>query len=100
MSIIQKIKKSLLGEKPDFKSLIANGAVVIDVRTPQEFQGGHFEKSKNIPLSTINQKINTLKGKEVILVCRSGMRAAQARGILMNQGIKAHNAGAWQNLYR
>lgn len=100
MSIIKNIKKSLFGERPDFKSLIANGAMVIDVRTPQEFKGGHFKGSKNIPLPTINQQINKLKNKEVILVCRSGMRAAQARGILKSQGIIAHNAGAWQNLYR
>lgn len=90
--------KSIFGEKTDYKQLIENGAIVIDVRTKEEFNNGHFKNSKNIPLDSLGGKVEKLKGKEVILVCRSGARAGRAKGILQSHGITAYNAGAWQNL--
>lgn len=86
------------GPKVDYSERIANGAVVVDVRSPQEFSMGHFKGSKNIPLQTFASKVKSLKGKEVVVVCRSGARASQAKGILERNGIVAHNAGSWQNL--
>lgn len=82
----------------DYTEKIKNGALVIDVRSPGEFNGGHVKGSTNIPLQNIANSLNKLKGKEVILVCRSGARAGQAKGILQNAGITAYNAGAWQNI--
>ena len=58
--------------------LIEDGAVVIDVRSPQEFQSGHAKGSKNIPLQNLNGKVNQLKGKEVIIVC---LRKPQLAGV-------------------
>ena len=93
------VMKSLFGgTKTDYSELIKNGAVVVDVRTPQEFKSGNYKGSKNIPLSSISNSIKQLTGKEVILVCRSGGRAASAKSTLTRNGITAHNAGAWQNL--
>ena len=86
------------GTKVDYSALIKDGAVVVDVRTPQEFKSGHIKGSKNIPLQKIGNSISKLKDKEVILVCRSGGRAASAKSTLRQHGITAHNAGAWQNL--
>ena len=40
--------KNLFGPKADFKALVEAGAIIIDVRTPQEFDGGHIKTSKNI----------------------------------------------------
>jgi phage shock protein E len=94
------IFSKLFGQKADYKQLMANGAIVVDVRSPQEFKSGHFKGSKNIPLGSLPSKVKALNGKEVILVCRSGGRAGSAKSILSNHGIKAHNAGAWQNLQR
>jgi rhodanese-related sulfurtransferase len=92
------IKDLFKGNSTDYAELINNGAVVVDVRTPQEFKSGNYKGSKNIPLATISNSIKQLSGKEVILVCRSGGRAASAKSTLMRGGITAHNAGAWQNL--
>ncbi|MFT6499925.1 MAG: rhodanese-related sulfurtransferase [Crocinitomicaceae bacterium] len=92
------IKNLLKGNSTDYAELINNGAVVVDVRTPQEFKAGNYKGSKNIPLSTISNSIKKLSGKEVILVCKSGGRAASAKSTLIRSGITAHNAGAWQNL--
>ncbi|MDA9275188.1 rhodanese-like domain-containing protein [Crocinitomicaceae bacterium] len=98
MSVGSIIKNLFGGNKADYTELIKNGVVVIDVRTPQEFKVGHFKGSKNIPLITIRNAVKQLADKEVILVCKSGGRAANARAILAKSGITAHNAGAWQNL--
>ena len=46
-------------ESIDFKALINEGAIIIDVRSHQEFQSGHVRKSKNIPLNELNMKYKT-----------------------------------------
>ena len=46
------------GKSESIKEFIDKGAVIIDVRTPGEFQGGYIKGSKNIPLNVISSKIN------------------------------------------
>lgn len=96
--MITQLKEKLFGPKADYNELMKNGAVVIDVRTPQEFRHGHFSRSKNIPLNSLPHKVQTLMGKEVILVCKSGARAAQASNFLKQNGITSYNAGPWTSL--
>jgi len=82
------------------KELIANGAVIVDVRTPAEFSSGHIKNSINIPLQTISQKISTIKQKKkpVIAVCQSGGRSSMAVTALKQAGIEAYNGGGWSSL--
>lgn len=82
------------------QDFVAKGAVIIDVRTVGEFREGHIKGSKNIPLDTINGKLNDIKklDKPVIVCCRSGMRSAQAASILKSAGIEVINGGGWQSL--
>lgn len=90
-----------LGDKTnDIQELAAKGAVIIDVRSPGEFSGGHIKGAKNIPLDTIGSKINEIKklNKPVIACCASGMRSAQATSILKQNGIDAINGGGWNSL--
>lgn len=73
-------------------------AVIIDVRTPEEFMGGHVAGSKNIPLMEIPQRIEELRamGGEIILCCASGNRSGQATYFLQNEGFtNVHNGGSW-----
>jgi rhodanese-related sulfurtransferase len=88
------------GKSESVKEFIAKGAVIIDVRTPEEFQGGHIKGSKNITLNTISSKINDIKNlnKPVIACCASGMRSSQATSILKSNGIEAMNGGGWSSL--
>ena len=76
------------------------GAVVIDVRTAEEFQGGHVGGSKNIVLNSIPNQVAAIKAmnKKVIAVCRSGARSGQATSFLAQQGIDVINGGPWQNV--
>lgn len=94
--------KKLLGGGPkvDLGELINNGAVILDVRTPGEYAGGHIRGSVNVPLNTLPAYLPKLKkDKVVITCCASGMRSASARSMLMSNGFsQVHNAGSWFNL--
>ncbi len=96
MSFLSSLKNKLFGPNIDYTELMQNGALIVDVRSPQEFKSGHAKKSKNIPLNVLKSKTASLKGKEIILVCKSGGRAGMAKSILKKEGIIAHNLGPWQ----
>ena len=82
------------------REAMAEGAVIVDVRTPQEYNEGHIKNSLNIPVHQIEVRISTLKkkNKPVILCCKSGGRAGRAKAILQKNGIKAVNGGSWGGL--
>jgi rhodanese-related sulfurtransferase len=90
----------LVGKSENIKDFMDKGAIIIDVRTPQEFQSDHIKCSKNIPLNTIENQIESIKkmNKRVIACCASGMRSSQATSILKNNGIDAMNGGGWSSL--
>lgn len=71
--------------------------VVIDVRTPQEYAGGHIDGAINIDHSLIAQEIGkakVAKDDTVILYCRSGRRSEMALDTLKKMGYsKAQNFG-------
>lgn len=99
--MLQMIKNLLgLGPKVDFKELLLNGAVIIDVRSKGEFQGGHIKGSQNIPLDSLHNNLAKLKkDKPIITCCASGMRSASAKSILKSKGfIEVHNGGGWMSL--
>jgi rhodanese-related sulfurtransferase len=92
---------SLFGSKSkvDLGELIAQGAQIIDVRTPAEFQNGHIKKAVNIPLDKLPNSLKKIsKDKPVITCCASGMRSSSAKSILQKAGYNVHNGGAWTNL--
>lgn len=98
MGFFKTLRESVFGPRVDFNELRKEGAIVVDVRTSSEYNSGHCKGSINIPLASLNKKVDRLKNKTIILVCRSGMRAGQAKSILQKNGITAYNAGAWQNV--
>ncbi|MBE9608315.1 rhodanese-like domain-containing protein [Chitinilyticum piscinae] len=57
-------------------------AVLIDVRTPEEFAAGHIDDAINIPLDRIVSGVTELRGlgkdSRILLYCRSGRRSAEA----------------------
>jgi rhodanese-related sulfurtransferase len=70
---------------------------IVDVRSHEEFMGGHVANSINIPLKTIPERIEELKGLNapVVLCCASGNRSGQAHYFLSQQGLDCHNGGSW-----
>jgi rhodanese-related sulfurtransferase len=89
-----------IGPKVDLNELMANGAIVVDVRTPAEFKDGHVKGSINLPLQTLNANLNKLKKDQVIITCcRTGSRSGMAKRMLKTKGFEqVHNGGAWTNL--
>lgn len=98
--MLSLIKKMFGAGSVDLSQLIKDGAVIIDVRTPGEFAGGHVKGSINIPLDQISTKADTLKKqKSIIVCCRSGNRSGQAKRILNAKGLtNVENGGSWQNV--
>lgn len=74
------------------KSRIEAGAILIDVREPAEWQAGHAEDARHIPLAQLGQRQGELPvGRPVITVCRSGARSARAASLLAEQGREVSN---------
>jgi phage shock protein E len=99
--MIERLKQLFgIGPKIDTAALIANGAVIVDVRTKQEYAAGHVKNSLNIPLDTLLKRMKELpSNKPIITCCASGMRSGTARSILLNNGFKeVYNAGSWRNI--
>lgn len=100
--MIQKIKNILgIGPKVNLGELIANGAIIIDVRTRGEYSSGHAKGSVNVPLDQLSAYMKKIKNKEnpIITCCASGMRSASAKSFLKGEGFKnVHNAGPWFTL--
>jgi phage shock protein E len=90
----------IFGEKVNVQELILNGATIIDVRSKEEFQGGHLKSSINIPLDKLIYSYKKLdKNKPIITCCASGMRSASARTILKSNGFEqVYNGGSWTSL--
>lgn len=68
-----------------------NELMIVDVRTPEEFQQGHIPGAINVPLSEIiadPTSLSASKGKPIVLYCRSGYRAGKAAEALHKDGYQ------------
>lgn len=95
------LKKLMGGESVDYKQLVADGAVIIDVRTPSEFKGGHAKGAVNIPLDTLDKNLKKIQAykKPLVMCCASGMRSGRATSFLKSKGLtEVYNAGSWVTL--
>lgn len=65
-----------------------DGAVLVDVRTPQEYREGHISGSKNVPLQSLDAIARVASRKEtpLFVYCHSGARSRQAVGMLGRMG--------------
>ncbi|CAH0994335.1 Thiosulfate sulfurtransferase GlpE [Emticicia aquatica] len=70
---------------------------IVDVRTPEEFRGGHVAGAINIPLNEIPQRVEEMKELKtpLVLCCASGNRSGQAYRYLSQMGVDCHNGGSW-----
>lgn len=71
---------------------------IIDVRSTDEFNGGHVKGAINIPLDQLPEKLEEVKKMPhpVVLCCASGSRSRQAHVYLSQHGIaNTYNGGSW-----
>lgn len=90
------------------RALLAGGAVLADVREPDELAAtGKLEGALNVPLTRLKQlaaqgstagELEAARARPVILYCRSGRRADEAGRILLSQGFsQVYNLGGFED---
>jgi len=84
----------------EIKEFLEKGAIILDVRTKEEWDEGHTASAKHMALNLIPLEIEKVKSweKPIIAVCRSGARSSQATQFLVSNGLDAINGGPWQNV--
>ena len=73
-----------------------SGAVLLDVRTPEEYRQGHIPGSRNLSLQTIGAMPDMIQDREtpLFVYCQSGGRSSQAVNLLRQMGYtKVQNIG-------
>lgn len=73
---------------------------IIDVRTREEFNGGHVAGSINLPLQELMNHVEEIKGMSspIIFCCASGGRSGQATHYFQSIGVDCENGGGWMEV--
>jgi phage shock protein E len=82
----------------NLEQLIKEGkGTVVDVRTREEYMGGHVAGSLNIPMQEIVARIDEVKALQAPLIfcCASGGRSGQVNQYVSQLGIECYNGGSW-----
>jgi rhodanese-related sulfurtransferase len=81
------------------RELVAKGAVLIDVRTPEEFAANHVAGAKNVPVQELPARLADIGPKDtpVVVYCKSGKRSSKAAEILRAEGYTVYNLGSFEN---
>lgn len=65
------------------------GAFMLDVREPDEWNAGHIPDATLIPLGELESRLDELpRDQQIVVVCRSGNRSATGRDILLDAGFE------------
>jgi len=100
--MIESLRKFLgLGPSVDYRQLVKQGALILDVRTKGEYSRDHIKGSINISVDQLANNLHKLPNKEkpIITCCASGMRSSSARSMLKSHGYTmVHNGGSWTGL--
>jgi phage shock protein E len=87
------------------KQLIANGALVLDVRTQEEWDAGHLPTAKHLPVDQVVTRVDDVeewaggKDKPIVVYCAMGGRAGRAQGALKAAGFaNVVNGGGYSSL--
>lgn len=78
------------------------GALLYDVRETSEFRSGHAQGARSLPLSNLSTRYERelAKERDILVICQSGARSAQACSYLSGMGYKVTNVSggtaAWK----
>jgi NADPH-dependent 2,4-dienoyl-CoA reductase/sulfur reductase-like enzyme/rhodanese-related sulfurtransferase len=76
----------------DLERIVGHGGVVLDVRTPEEYQAGSVPGARNMPLDELRERLGELpKGPPIVSFCQVGQRGYMATRILQQHGYEAKN---------
>ncbi len=90
--------KGLFSGTPNISEEELKAALIVDVRSEEEFNQGHVTGSVNIPLQNVQAALGDLRKSQrpIVMICRSGARSGMAVATLQQAGISAKNGGGWQ----
>jgi phage shock protein E len=104
---MQVVKPLVSAKDPETaRKLIAAGAVVVDVRTPEEFAEEHLPQATNIPVQDFEKRIAEVeklaggdKSRPIVVYCAAGSRAARAKNQLESAGYtQVVNGGGFDDV--
>jgi phage shock protein E len=82
------------------REAVKNGAIIVDVRTPEEFREKHIKGAINLPIDAIMKgNIKLPKGKEIVVYCRTGSRSRVSAKVLREKGWSVYDVatqGEWE----
>lgn len=85
--------------KVDLREVVNSSDVtLVDVRIPEQYAAGTAKNAINIPLADLQNTIDSLKGKKVVVFCNKGIQADQAMEILKKNGVEAYDGTSLQNV--
>lgn len=77
--------------KEDIDFYIKQGAIIIDVRSPQEYKEGHLDGAISIPDYQIKKEVEKKipnKDEFIVVYCSTGHRSQRVQKMLNNMGYK------------
>ena len=75
----------------DAEQRLQTGALLLDVREPNEWQAGHAPDALHVPMGEIPQRNDLPSDREIVVVCRSGARSQRVAQFLLANGLRAVN---------
>ncbi|MBD3905975.1 rhodanese-like domain-containing protein [Chryseobacterium sp. Ch-15] len=85
--------------KTNIKELVKSSDVIlVDVRIPEQYAEATANDAVNIPLAELQNNIDTLKGKKVVVFCNKGVQADKAVEILKKNGVEVYDGTTWKNV--
>jgi phage shock protein E len=99
--LFNRFRSVLSADSEKVKEMIQQGALVVDVRTPAEYQSGHFQGAINIPIDQVEKRLSEFGSKEkpIVVYCASGGRSGSAKSYLQSMGFTdVINAGGLSNM--
>ena len=101
MGLFDFLKTSDLNQGAEEQASVA-GSILLDVRTPEEYRGGHLPESRNLPLQNIEEIAGLAADRNtpIYTYCLSGARSSQATALLKRMGYqKVKNIGGINQWY-
>lgn len=85
-------------------ALVKKGAMIIDVRSPEEFNSGHLSQAFNMPVEEIGTLLPAKvrdKSRVILLHCKTGLRSKKARTMLTGLGYaNVFNMGSYERAFK
>lgn len=85
--------------KYNIKEIVkSDDVVLLDVRIPEEYAEATANNAINIPLDSLQNNIESLRGKKVVVFCNRGIQADKAVDLLSKNGIDVYDGTTWKNV--